>query len=376
MKLATLEPVAGSPESRNIALLVESNPVIVLTDRAKRDDLFAEIRREVASHVPDLTTEKGRKAIASLAFKVTRTKTAIDEAGKKLNEDARARISAVDAERREIKARLDELRDQARRPLDEWEAAEEARIERVKGTLETLKSAGAISLSDTVESLKARREQSASIVIDDGFQEYSAAAAAHKAAALEALDVGIARLEREAADRLELERLRAEAAEREAKAEAERIEAARKAKAEAEAKAQVEAAEKAAAEAKAAIEAASLEAERRARADAEAKASAEAAAKQLAHDQALAAEKRRADAAVAARKAEEARQAKIAAEQAAEAKREADAQAAREADRAHRAKVMGDAKAAIIGHGVGEATAKAIILAIVAGEVPNVSLRF
>ncbi|WP_277750417.1 hypothetical protein [Croceibacterium ferulae] len=42
-----------------------------------------------------MTTAKGRKAIASLAAKVARTKTAIDDAGKKLNEEARAKINAV-----------------------------------------------------------------------------------------------------------------------------------------------------------------------------------------------------------------------------------------------------------------------------------------
>jgi colicin import membrane protein len=54
------------------------------------------MKRETDALDADVTTEKGRKAIASMAYKVARTKTAIDEAGKKLNEEARARINAVD----------------------------------------------------------------------------------------------------------------------------------------------------------------------------------------------------------------------------------------------------------------------------------------
>ena len=83
-------PKAGS----NIVALVEATPAVVLTDKRKFSEFYEGMKAECDAHVPDLTTEKGRKAIASLAYKVARTKTAIDEAGKALNEDARALINA------------------------------------------------------------------------------------------------------------------------------------------------------------------------------------------------------------------------------------------------------------------------------------------
>jgi colicin import membrane protein len=51
-------------------------------------------------------------------------------------------------------------------------------------------------------------------------------------------------------------------------------------------------------------------------------------------------------------------------------------EAARQADREHRGKVMGEAKSALIEIGAAEDLAKKIVLAIVAGEIPHVSLRF
>lgn len=50
--------------STEIELAVTHDPSIVLIDKEKREDSLAHIRREVESHVPDLTTDKGRKAIA------------------------------------------------------------------------------------------------------------------------------------------------------------------------------------------------------------------------------------------------------------------------------------------------------------------------
>lgn len=124
------------------------------------------------------------------------------------------------------------------------------------------------------------------------------------------------------------------------------------------------------------IEAAAKAAEEAARAQAEAAARAEREAAERAHAEALAAEKRRADEAEAARQAEADRIARETAAREAEEKAAADAAAARAADIEHRSKIMGAAKQAIMGHGVGEQTARAIVLAIAAGDVPNVSIKF
>jgi len=42
------------------------------------DPWIAKIRKEVESFVPDVTTKKGRDAIASIAYKVAKSKTALN----------------------------------------------------------------------------------------------------------------------------------------------------------------------------------------------------------------------------------------------------------------------------------------------------------
>lgn len=353
--------------STNIVALVEATPVLVLTDKQKFSDFYEAMKAECDALEIDLETEKGRKAIASMAYKVARTKTAIDDAGKKLNEVARASINAVDESRREIRAQLDELKDEVRKPLTEWEQVEEARQAQVGEVISWLREAAKVEFDETASDLRERiKTVKATTFAPEIFKGYAAQAEALQTTAITALETIADRMDQEEAQRAELEKLRAEAAERE---EQERI----KREAE-EAGRQREAAEKAAAEAKARAEAeqkqreeaAAKAAEERARQEAEAKAREEREVSERAHAEALAAEKRRADAAEATAKAEADRLAREAAEQ-----------AARDADRAHRGTVMGAAKQAIMEAGsLDEPAAKLIVLAIAAGNIPNVSIKF
>lgn len=370
----TIEPAA---ETSAIAL-IEANPVIAFTSPEKFDAFYDKVAAEVRDHVPDLTTEKGRKAIASLAYKIARSKTALDDAGKTLTEDKRAEIKKVDEARKVIRDKLDALKDEARKPLTEWEAAEEERVAGVKRTIQRLQDAAIVSIDDSVDTVKDRLDTLAGVEITtEVFQEYEAAARAQMNTAVTTLTAAVERLTKEAAERAELDRLRRAEADRLAKEEADRVAAEAKAKEEADAKARAdrEAEEKRLAEER--VAAAAQKAAADAAAQAEAKAREEQEARDKAHADQLAAEKRRADEAEAAQKAEANR---IAAEKA-EADRQAAAQRKadekRAADREHRGKVMGVAKAAIMAAGgVGEEAAKKIVLAIGAGEVPAVSITY
>ena len=356
---------------------VSANPGLVLLDQERFNQFYEAIKQETDKLVPDLTTDKGRKEIASMAFKVAKTKTAIDAAGKLLNEEARAQINKVDAARRDIREKLNALKDEVRKPLTDWEAREEERVAACDALIALMKRDAVVTLEDTSTSVAARLAEIKAFALDEGqFQSLLATAQQQQADAVEILTAAHTRLLKEEADRAELDRLRAEAAER---AERERAEAEAKAAAEAAERAKREAEERAARaaeEEKARIEAAAKAAEEAARAQAEAEARAEREAAEKAHADALAAEKRRADEADAARKAEADRIARETASREAEEKAAAEAAAARAADIEHRTKIMGAPKQAIMGHGVGEQTARAIVLAIAAGDVPNVSIRF
>ena len=382
--IAPTEETNDNAPSTDIVVAVAANPGLVLLDRQRFDQFYEAIKEETDKLVPDLTTEKGRAAIKAMAFKVTKTKTAIDAAGKLLKEEAQATVNKVDAARREIKGRLETLADDVRAPLTKWEEDEKARLASVQEMMDRLAQDAVVSVDETVADVEARLGYVRGITIDEGvFQDWTAPAETARGNAIHSLEAALTRLQREAADRAELDRLRAEAAER---AERERADAEAKAAAEAAERERVEQEARAAAEAQAAearIAAAAKAAEDAARQAAEVKANEERLAQQRAHDEALAAEKRRADEAEAARQAEADRIAREAAAReaearrvAAEAKRIQDEADARAADQAHRSSVMGRAKVAIMGMGVGEQAAITIVRAIAAGDVPAVSIRF
>ncbi|MDE1907630.1 MAG: hypothetical protein KGH75_14385, partial [Rhodospirillales bacterium] len=115
-------------DGQSLIPLESINAVEVFTG-PNLDELLAKIRQETATIVPDVSTAGGRKEIASLAYKVARSKTTIDEAGKSLVAEWKKKSAEVDASRKKARDYLDALKDEVRKPLDEWEA-EQARIER------------------------------------------------------------------------------------------------------------------------------------------------------------------------------------------------------------------------------------------------------
>lgn len=180
------------------------------------DPLIERIAAEVRAHVPDLTTAKGRDAIKSLAYKVARSKTTLDEAGKQLTDEQRKAIATVDAARRKMRDALDALRDEARKPLDDWEAAEATRIQNIKNRIERLTNAA--PSEESTEAFAELISRVEAVNPEDGtWGEFLMDA-------VRAKDTTLRRLR----DAAELHRLRAEAA---ARAEADRI-AAEKAAAE------------------------------------------------------------------------------------------------------------------------------------------------
>jgi hypothetical protein len=365
--------------------LVEANPAMVLLEPVKFDQFYDEVAREVRSHVPDLTTNKGREAIASLAMKVSKTKTAIDDARKTLTEDARAQIKKVDEQGKIIRDKLDALRDEVKQPLVEWRAAEDERIAACQRVIDGLKRDGLVTNDDTSETVAGRLDLVRAVEITaERFQEFEDLAKTLRESAIQSLEAGAERLRIAEEERAELARLRAAEEERQRQAEADRIAAEAKAaeeraeqeRKEAAARAEREAEEREAAERQRIADAAA--AAERAATEAAARAAEEARqAQERQHAEALAAERRRTEEAEAARQAEIDRAARAEAQRLADLQAEADAQAAREADRAHRGQIMGAAKEAIMEAAkVSEKAAKDIVLAIAAGSIPAVTIRF
>lgn len=334
------------------------------------------VASEVKGEVPDLTTDKGRKRIASLAMQVSRSKTAIEKPGREYLRHIKALPKTVEAELREFVNAMDALRDEVRAPLSEWEAAEKARVEAHEVKLNSIRNWLTADHEYTSAELKAEIDRLVALPVDD-MEEFADSAALAKEATHSRLVQMLPALEATEAQQAELERLRQEAAQREQQEREQRIaiEAAARAKAEAEqaAKAERDAAMQREAELKAQAEQAQREAQ---------------AAAELAEQQAInarrQAEQDRIDAEQRAKQQQqqaiEAERQRVAAEQLAQqqaaeqAQREAEAKAA---NIEHRKTINNAALLSLMmSADLSEGQAKGVITAIAKGEVQHVKINY
>ena len=353
------------------------------------DPLLAEVREKIDSwNCPGTDTKKSRDEIASFAFKVVRSKTALEKVGKELAAQAKLIPGKIDASRRRINATLDQWAAEVRAPLTEWEIAEDARIKRHRQKLDELNAiviaplAGFTPSAD-LAAIRNRISLVEALVIGPVCEEFEADYARAKDAALRALRTALADRERYDAEQVELARLRAQEAAREAirkkEAEAavaverERVrrereatiaaEATERARLKAESDAQKER-ERREYEAKAAERAAQQEREVAARRE------------QALRDEAAAAERRAAEADARAKReiAEAAAAAdRRAKEQAAAEKAEAER---REANKRHAATVNRKARDALVAGGMVEDAATLAVTLIASRKVPAISIAY
>ncbi|HBX5537921.1 hypothetical protein [Klebsiella pneumoniae] len=321
-------------EIMDLVVIEKKNAMAVFTNNDQLDPLIEAIEKEARSLVPDVTTKKGRDAIASMAHKVARSKTYIDKAGKDLVAELKALPKQIDESRRVVRERLDALKDEVRRPLTEWEAEQE-RI-KAEEAMNALHAEALAMNEDFDRQLAARIESDheMALLMNDAFDRELA----DKAAEAERQRV---------AHEEEIKRLAAAAAAREVeqRAQREREEAALR---EAALKAQAEQAERdrIAAEQKAeADKRASIEAERR---------------------------KAQEEADRIRREAEQREQARLA-----EEKRKADEQARREADVKHRKTVGTDiVKALVANTSITRDQAIEVLTAIKDGNIPHTGISY
>jgi len=338
----------------------------VFTDVGRYSDFYKKLKAETDNLIPDISTKSGRDEIKTTAFKITKVKTSLDKTALALTEDWRTKTVAVNKARAVMVKELEGLANTVRKPLTDWEEAEENRLRNCRAAIDGFKAAALVSLDATSTSVKALRNQ---ILVNvptaetflDMFEE---ATDAHHRAVVSLANAEV-RLVKEEADRAELKRLQ------DADAERQRLQvekdAAEQAERESEERARIKAEQEAAATKaeEQRIEKAKHDAAAAAELVAKEKAEAYASEVERKHQAELAAEKKRADEATAAE-----------AKRVADAKAEADEQTKRDVDQAHRTAVKSAAKQALMTCGADEDTARKIVMAILAAEVPNVTLRF
>lgn len=310
-------------------------------------ELFERIAQEARSHVPDVTTKKGRDQIGSLALKISKSKTFIEKCGKELVADQKAQIKLIDDDRIATVKKFDELRNEILAPRDAWEQAEKDRVAKhenailvIKEHLQELETLDASRIVNRIEHLE-------NFDVDYTFEEYEEQAKLAKFETLEKLRKALVEREKYEAEQAELERLRLAEQARLQREHEERIarEAAERATREAEEKARFEAER---------VQREKAESEQR-----EARLKAEKEAAELRAVQAAENERKR-----------------IGAEQAAKAEAERKAEEARLADVEHRRWINNEVLIALKEQGFDEVAAKKIIAAIAKNQIPHVSIKY
>ncbi|WP_049175134.1 hypothetical protein [Acinetobacter ursingii] len=350
--------------------VIEQNAIVVAFQKENGiQDLFDRMAEQARSIVPDVTTKKGRDAIASQAYKVSKSKTAVDNHGKDLVAGIKAQAAVIDRDRKAWRDQCDALRDEILAPRDAWEKAEEDRVKKHQDAIIGIKMPADLLQNHptewTSENIKVAINDLENVCIDSSFEEFEQEAKLAKFETLEKLRTALVTREKYEAEQAELDRLRQAEIERQQKERDEAIarQAAENARIEAEKKAQAEReqAEKLARE--------SAEREARLKAEHEAAILREEKLKQQAIEQAKQAETQK-------QQAIEAERLRIEAEQAAKIKADQEAEAARLANKEHMRSINREILNKFCEIGLDEGQAKAVITAIANNQVPHVSVKY
>ncbi|HEY8066573.1 MAG TPA: hypothetical protein VIF40_17890 [Methylosinus sp.] len=360
-----------------LALTVqESKALAFFTTEGAVDPVLTAIRQEIEGFSADVSTVKGRKAIAAMARRVASSKSYLEEVGKELAAAQKEIPKKIDASRKKIRDTLDAWRDEVRAPLTKWEQVEDARITKHRDAIAALDAAGREPGDCSSAVLRAALASATQAIIGPHLEEFAAEYATAKDGAVSRLTAAIVAAEKREAEQAELARLREEATAREARERDARIasEAAERARLEEQRKALEDIARR---EAAAKAERDAIEAKARAEREEAARREREAALR--ADEERLAGERREIELRRQAEEAEQrARAAGLLAKQEFEAKRaqEAAEAAVREADREHRSAINRIALDAFVEFGLAPEVAKQVITLIAQRVIPNVTISY
>jgi hypothetical protein len=174
------------------------------------DPFLKVIRDEVDAFIPDVSTKKGRDEIASIAYKISRSKSAIDDLGKNLVSDLKELPKKIDAERKRVRDLLDQWRDEVRKPLTDWESAEEERVQKHKLFIVNIEGYASQSQDRDSEGIARLIAELESTVVDQSFEEFQTQAISIKESTLAFLRNKFEEKRKHEEEQKELARLRAE----------------------------------------------------------------------------------------------------------------------------------------------------------------------
>lgn len=194
-------------------VVIEDKKAVEVFSEDGIDKLITSVEEKVGEFKADLSTATSRKAIASMAANVARSKKPIDDMGKKLAKE-------IIAGREKFSTAMDRIRDETRKPLTNWEATEGVRIQAHKNNIKDIESFSLVL--DKSLAADFLREQYKSLeeidVESDSWEEFKQKAVIAKASALTLLGAAISDRQQFEDDQAELESLREAETQRQAQA--------------------------------------------------------------------------------------------------------------------------------------------------------------
>lgn len=161
----------------------EIKPAELFAEDKAVDSILSEITQKAHEVIALPSTEAGRKTIASVAHRVARSKTVLDDMGKDLVRDIKAQAGKVDARRRKIRQVLDALKAEVRLPLTKWEEREEERVAIIETKIAEMRALFYHPINDLVlnsDQIGERRRKLLEFEVDDSFDEFKKQAETNK----------------------------------------------------------------------------------------------------------------------------------------------------------------------------------------------------
>ena len=200
---------------RELAMPSQTALIDIFKQSGGIDKLIEQLEKTVKAEAATLdpTTPKGREAIKSLAHRVSKSKAELERQSLALTEKQRAEIKAVNDGRKVADDRLSKLRDDTRKPVTDWESADELQKQKIKSSIAVFALDHLTALNDPSE-IEAKISEIDEIQIGDDWGDYKEIGEAKRDMAREKYGFDLIAAKRRIGDEAELRQLREAAAER------------------------------------------------------------------------------------------------------------------------------------------------------------------
>jgi hypothetical protein len=199
--------------------LSQADALAFLSNYENLKSVIEKVCDDALAVVPDVTTKKGRDEIGSRASAISRSKTYITGKIDDVTKNYKRIIADCNATKKQVEDQFNGTRDLILKPRNEWTAEqqriEQARIDEIKGRIRNLSMLGDWIETETKEELGHKVEALAAVDVSTGFDEFTQEAAEAIKSSTQKLNdriIEIATEEARAADRAEIEALRAQLA--------------------------------------------------------------------------------------------------------------------------------------------------------------------